>query len=63
MAVLVGAAAVAIASPIASPGPPKPDDDDDVGVNVASVGKCPVRMALLRCNCPLTDCFTDRLLE
>lgn len=63
MAVLVGAAAVAIASPIASPGSPKPEDDDDVGVNVAKVGKCPVRIAPLRCNCALTDCFTDRLLE
>lgn len=40
----MGAAAAAIASPIASPGSPKPMvHEDDVGVNVASVGACPVR--------------------
>ncbi len=45
MALLVCAAAVAIASPITSPGLQKRnhDDDDDVGMNVAGVGRCPVR--------------------
>ena len=48
MAVLVSAAAVAVASPVASPGPPKPtEDDDDVGASVAQVGRCPVRMMRL----------------
>ncbi|XPS77259.1 hypothetical protein M3J09_009287 [Ascochyta lentis] len=42
MAVLAGAAAVAIASPLASPeSPPPKDDDDDVGMNVTNVGNCP----------------------
>ncbi|KAF2626486.1 hypothetical protein BU25DRAFT_422636 [Macroventuria anomochaeta] len=48
MAMLVGSVAVALASPIASPGPPKPkDDNEDVGMNVAKVGRCP------------TDCWNE----
>ncbi len=42
MALLVGSAAVALASPIAgAPKPPK-SKDDDVGMMVAGVGQCPV---------------------
>ncbi|KAJ4986815.1 hypothetical protein SVAN01_07742 [Stagonosporopsis vannaccii] len=42
LALLVGCAAVALASPVAGgPKPPKPDDEDEVGMMVAGVGKCP----------------------
>jgi hypothetical protein len=50
IAILVGAAAVALASPVASPGPPKPkpmDDNKDVGDNVGKVGRCPVCLTSL----------------
>jgi hypothetical protein len=57
---LVGSAAVALASPIACPDagppmppmpamPPKPKGvNEDLAVNVASVGNCPVRSAVCR---------------
>ena len=64
MVVLVGAAAVAIASPVASPGSPKPkDDDDDVGSNVANVGRCPVPTRYFQSMSSATDDFIGRLLE
>ena len=48
IAILMGIAAIAVASPVASPGPPpKPMDDDKVGLSVASVGRCPVRLEFL----------------
>lgn len=55
IALLMGSAAVALASPIASPdaGPPVPpmpkDDNEDLAVNVARVGNCPVCCTVL-CN-------------
>lgn len=43
VALLVGCAAVALASPIAGPPKsPKPKDEDEVGMMVAGVGSCPV---------------------
>ena len=59
IAVMVGAAAVAIASPVASPDPPKPMMDDDVGTNVANVGKCPVRPAYALKTILVTDGLED----
>jgi len=54
IALLVGSAAVALASPIACPdaGPPMPQKlkgvNEDLAVNVASVGNCPVRSIICR---------------
>lgn len=48
IALLIGSAAVALASPVGSPGakPPMPkDDNEDLAVNVAKVGNCPVRFS------------------
>lgn len=43
MTLLMGSAALALASPVASPGPPKPPPKDNgMSVMVASVGRCPV---------------------
>lgn len=54
---LVGSAAMALASPIACPDagppmpamPPKPEGvNEDLAVNVASVGNCPVRSTVFQ---------------
>jgi hypothetical protein len=60
MTLLVGSAAMALASPIASPGPPSPmsppppPKNADMGVMVASVGRCPVRTMMFLYLRPLT---------
>lgn len=49
MTLLVGSAAMALASPIASPGPPSPmspPPPPSMGSMVAGIGKCPVRTML-----------------
>lgn len=66
MTLLVGSAAFALASPIASPGPPKspppPPSDNGMGVMVASVGRCPVRTVLLL-RYLVTDHLEESMLE
>ena len=60
MVLLVGSAAVALASPLASPEPPKPkDDNEDVGMNVAEVGRCPVHTTVDQYSTVFTDDLTD----
>jgi hypothetical protein len=75
IALLVGTAAVALASPIACPDagppmppmppmPPKPKGvNEDLAVNVASVGNCPVRSTICCDGISVTDRTIDQLLE
>lgn len=60
MALLVGCAAVALASPIAGgPKSPQPKDEDEVGMMVAGVGRCPVVSTPLWDSAAPTDLYAD----
>lgn len=77
IALLVGSAAVALASPIACPDaappmpagmmPPMPSKpkgvNEELAVNVASVGNCPVRSNKVSSKASVTDQTIGELLE